>query len=131
MGDLRGAIDEAEAQVVLLLVVVHIEASRDLILEVRVHRAGVVHDLDLPHSGHSQQHVLVVDEGVFASVQGPVVVPFGPIEAVQQRALSVLFTREDAGSCSHLSPGPHCCQHSENERGVELTIQKSAMVPMD
>lgn len=45
--------------------------------------AGVVQDLDLPHSGDSQQHVLIVDEGLVSAVQGLVIVPFRPVEAIQ------------------------------------------------
>lgn len=83
MSDLRCAIDEPEAKVILLLLIVNVETSRDLILEVAVDLAGVVHDLDLPHSGDSQQHVLIVDEGLVSAVQGLVIVPFCPVEAVQ------------------------------------------------
>lgn len=53
--------------------------------------AGVVEDLDLPHPGHAQQHVLVVDEGLVSGVQGLAVVPLGPVEAIQQGALSILL----------------------------------------
>lgn len=83
MSNLRRAIDETEAEVVLLLVVVNVETSHDLVFEVVVDLAGVVHDLDLPHSGDSQQHVLIVDEGLLSAVQGLVIVPFSPVEAVQ------------------------------------------------
>lgn len=68
MSGLRCAIDETEAMLILLLLVVNIETSRDLILEVAVDLAGVVHGLDLPHSGDSQQHVLIVDEGLVSAV---------------------------------------------------------------
>lgn len=80
---LRGAIDEAKAKVVLFLLVVNIKTSLDLIFEVIVDTAGVVQDLDLPDSGDSQQHVLVVDEGLVSAVQGLVIVPFSPVESIQ------------------------------------------------
>lgn len=80
---LRGAIDEAKVKIVLFLLVVDVETPGDLIFEVVVDIAGVVEDLDLPHSGDAQQHVLVVDEGLVSSVQGLVIVPFSPVEAIQ------------------------------------------------
>ncbi len=83
MCSLRSAIDETKANVILLLLVVNIKTSRYLIFEVIVDLAGVVHDLDLPHSRDSKQHVLIVDEGSVSTVQGMVIVPFRPVEAVQ------------------------------------------------
>ena len=79
----RSAIDETEAEIIFLLLIVDIETSCDLILEVFVDLAGVVLDLDLPHPGDSQQHVLIVDEGLVSTVQGLVIVPLSPVEAVQ------------------------------------------------
>lgn len=92
MSSLRSAVDETEAEVVLLLLVVHIKTSRDLIFKVFVDLAGVVLDLDLPHPGDAKQHVLIVDERLVPAVQGLVVVPFCPVEAVQQWSLGVLFS---------------------------------------
>lgn len=83
MSGLRAAIDEAEAEVIFLLVIVNIKTSCDLIFKIIVHLAGVVQDLDLPHSGNSQQHVLIVDEGPVSVLHGLVIVPFSPVEAVQ------------------------------------------------
>lgn len=80
---LRGAIDETEATVLLLLVIVNIKASCDLILEVWVDYAGVVLDLDLPQPGDSQQHVLIVDKRLVSIVQGLIIVPSCPVQAVQ------------------------------------------------
>lgn len=45
--------------------------------------AGVILDLDLPHPGNSQQHVLIVDEGLISSGEGLVIVPFSPVEAIE------------------------------------------------
>lgn len=80
---LRGAIDEAEAMVIFLLFIVNVKTACDLTEEVLVDFAGVVHDLDLPHSRDSQQHVLIVDKGLVSGVHGLVIVPFSPVEAVQ------------------------------------------------
>lgn len=80
---LRGAVDQTEAQIVLLLLIVDVETSCDLVLEVVVDLAGVVSDLDLPHPGDPQQHVLIVNEGLASAVQRPVVVPSRPVEAIQ------------------------------------------------
>lgn len=88
---LRGAIDEAKVKVVLFVLIVHIETPGNLVSEVAVDIAGVVEDLDLPHSGDPQQHVLIVDEGLVPGVHGLVIVPFSPVEAIQQWALSILF----------------------------------------
>lgn len=44
--------------------------------------AGVVLDLDLPYSGNTQQHILIVDERLVSAVQGLVVVPSGPVKAI-------------------------------------------------
>lgn len=43
---------------------------------------GVVLDLDLPHPGNTEQQVLVVDERPVSAVEGLVIVPFGPVQAV-------------------------------------------------
>lgn len=88
--NLRGAVDEAKVKVVLFLLVVNVETFGNLVSEVVVDVAGVVEDLDLPHSGDSQQHVLIVDEGLLPGVEGLVIVPFSPVEAIQQWTLSIL-----------------------------------------
>jgi len=88
----RGAVDISKVHVVLFDLVVDVEASRDLVLEVAVDLAGVVLDLDLAHAWDTQQHVLIVDEGPVSTGQGLVVVPLSPVEAVQQGALGILST---------------------------------------
>lgn len=52
--------------------------------------ARVVNDFNLSHPGDSQQHVLIVDEGLISGVHGLVIVPFGPVQAIQQRTLGKL-----------------------------------------
>lgn len=66
--DLRRTINESEAEVILLLLIVDTVTCCDLILEVVVDLAGVVLDLDLPHPGDSKQHVFIVDEGLVSAV---------------------------------------------------------------
>lgn len=102
---LRRAVDEAKVKIVLFLLVVDVETPGDLIFEVVVDVTGVVEDLDLPHSGDAQQHVLVVDEGLVSSVQGLVVVPFSPVEAIQQRALSELVFEFNSGQLETFREG--------------------------
>lgn len=81
---LRGAIHKAKVKIVLFFLVVDVETPGDLIFEVAVDMAGVVEDLELPHSGDAQQYVLVVDERLVLIVQRLVIVPFSPVEAIQQ-----------------------------------------------
>ena len=83
MSHSRSAINETKAEIIFLLIIVDIKTSSDLILEVFVDLAGVVLGLDLPHPGDSQQHVLIVDEGLVSIVHGLVIVPFSPVEAIQ------------------------------------------------
>lgn len=83
MTDSRRAIDEAKVKAFLLRLVVNIETSEDLVFKVFMDVARVVHHFNLSHPGDSQQHVLVVDEGLISGVQGPVVVPFSPVQAIQ------------------------------------------------
>lgn len=80
---LRSAIDETKAKVVLLLLIVNIITSHYFTLEIFGDNAGVVLDLDLSDSGDSQQHVLIVDEGLVTMIHGLVIVPCSPVEAIQ------------------------------------------------
>ena len=93
----RRAVDVSRSPVVLFDLVVDVEAALDFVLEVAVHLAGVVLDLDLAHARDPQQHVLVVDEGPLSTGQWLVVVPLGPVEAVQQGALSILSRKQKQG----------------------------------
>lgn len=117
---LRGAVDEAKVKIVLFPLVVDAETPGDLIFEVVADIAGVVEDLDLPHSGDAQQQVLVVDEGLVSGVQGLVIVPFRPVEAIQQRALSILFgfgqwtVRHSPAGLGGVSAWSTCGVHEEN-----------------
>lgn len=79
---LRSPIDETETVVVLFLLIVDVVTSTDLILEVFLDLAGVVLDLDLPHPGNTQQHIVIVDERLVPVVQGLVVVPSRPVKAI-------------------------------------------------
>lgn len=79
---LRSPIDETKTEVILFLFIVDIKTSTDLILEVLRDQAGVVLDLDLPHPGNTQQHILIVDERPVSVVQGLVVVPSRPVKAI-------------------------------------------------
>lgn len=76
---------------------------------------GVVEDLDLPHSGDAQKHVLVVDEGLVSSLQGLVVVPFSPVEAIQQRALSELIFDFNSGQLETFREGWGTSQQGGHE----------------
>lgn len=67
----------------LLRLVVNIKTSKDLVFEVFMDVARVVHNFNLSHPGDSQQHVLIVDKGLISGVQGTVVVPFSPVQAIQ------------------------------------------------
>lgn len=53
--------------------------------------AGVIHDLQLSHARDSKEHVLIVDERLVAMVEWLVVVPFSPVEAIQQWSLGILM----------------------------------------
>lgn len=130
---LRSAIDEAKVKVVLFLLVVHIETSGNLVSEVAVDIAGVVEDLDLPHSGDTQQHVLIVDEGLVPSVQGLIVVPFSPVEATQQWALSILFQVCGQWTVRHWqgSLGVSMVNIGDVNAQGKLTVQKSVMLLME
>lgn len=102
VSELRRAVDEAEALLVFLLVSVNSETAFDPIFEVTVDSAGVVLDLDLPHPGDTQQHVLVVDERRVSAFQGLVIVPRCPVESVQQWALGELFIKRKSLICTFL-----------------------------
>ena len=91
----RSAVDVPKAQVVLFDLIVDVKATCDFVLEVAVDLAGVVLDLDLAYPWDTQQHVLIVDEGPLSTGQGLVVVPFSPVEAVQQGALGILSTNRN------------------------------------
>lgn len=91
MSDSRRAVDEAKVKALLLPLVVNIETSKNLIFKVIMDVARVVYNFNLSHPGDSQQHVLIVDEGLVSGVQGLVVVPFGPVQTIQQRTLGKLF----------------------------------------
>lgn len=80
---LRSAIDETKAKVVLLLLIVNFITSHYFTLEIFGDNAGVVFDPDLSDSGNSQQHVLIVDEGLVTMIHGLVIVPCSPVEAIQ------------------------------------------------
>ena len=134
----RGAVDVSRALVVLFDLVVDVEAALDFVLEVAVDLAGVVLDLDLAHSRHPQQHVLVVDEGPLPTGQRLVVVPLGPVEAIQQGALSILSQEQKQG----VRKGTVMYGIGETKwrfkfmpvyfgRCKELTIQKSLMLSID
>lgn len=83
LSDLRRSIDEAKVIALLLSFVVHVEALENLIFKVIMDVARVVNNLYLSHPGDSQQHVLIVDEGLITGAQGLVIVPRGPVEAIQ------------------------------------------------
>lgn len=91
MSDSRRAIDETKVEALLLPLVVNIETAKNLILKVVMDFARAVNNFNLSHPGDSQQHVLIVDEGLISSVQGLVIVPFGPVQAIKQRTLGKLF----------------------------------------
>lgn len=78
----RCAIEGPIGQLLLLVRGIDGIAALDVLAEVLGHRAGVIADPQLPQPGRPQQQVLVVDEGVGASPQTLVVVPFGPVQTV-------------------------------------------------
>lgn len=69
---------------------VDVVAAQNVLAEVLMHHAGVIADPQLPQPRSPQQQVLIVDEGVRAAAKALVVVPLGPIQAVQQWALGKL-----------------------------------------
>lgn len=48
-------------------------------MEVLMYHTGVIADPQLPQPWSPQQQIVIVDEGVGASAQALVVVPFGPV----------------------------------------------------
>lgn len=86
----RCAIEGPKGELLFLVWGVDIVAAQNVLAEVLMHHAGVIADPQLPQPRNPQQQVLIVDEGVGATAKALVVVPFGPIQAVQQWALGKL-----------------------------------------
>lgn len=79
----RCAVEGPKGELLFLVWGVDIVAAQNVLAEVLMHHAGVIADPQLPQPRNPQQQVLIVDEGVGAVAQALVVVPFGPIQAVQ------------------------------------------------
>lgn len=79
----RCAIEGPKRELLFFVRRVDIIAAQNVLTEVLMYHTGIIADPQLPQPRSPQQQVLIVDEGVGATAQALVVIPFGPVQTVQ------------------------------------------------
>lgn len=86
----RCAVEWSKGKLIFFVRRVDIITVQNVLPEVFMNHTGVVAHPKLPQPRGPQEQVLIVDEGVGATLQALVVVPLCPVQTVQEWALSKL-----------------------------------------